>query len=326
MKFGLIGYGFMGAAHLAAMQRIHGVEVKAVSSRRRPSADSPRRGNLDLAAGTLPETVSWSPDWHALVADPEIQAVDICLPTNMHFEVIMAALSVGKHVLCEKPMALTFSECEQLMDAAEKSDRIFMVGQVLRFMYPYRYAARFISETGSQAVTRCILRRSTGYPQWGGWLSQEKLSGGAILDLLSHDVDQALHFFGQPKSVSTASMGPVDTLKGILHYESGLNVTIEGGWLAPNAAFSASFEINTPDKQLVYRDNRMTETVSGVETVVEIPEQDPYLEEIAYFTECCRNNAPPSECLPLESAQAVKLSLLLKRSREAGGQEQAWQN
>lgn len=325
MKFALLGYGFMGGAHLAALQRIPGIEVKVVSTRTRPSTDAPARGNLDLASGPLPETVAWNPDWRAVIADPEIDAVDICLPTDIHREVVSAALAAGKHVLCEKPMARNIAECDELMVVAGKSEQIFMVGQVLRFMYPYRYAAQFLNEIGRDRVTRCVFRRSAGYPQWGGWLTEEERSGGAILDLLSHDLDQALHLFGQPMSVDAISIGPVDTMRAILRYETGQDVIVEGGWLDPEVAFSAGFEIEAGDTRLVHRDNRLTRSLRGIETVVEIPAHDPYFDEIAYFVDCCRNRTSPVLCLPSESAQAVKLSLLLKTSREADGQELEWQ-
>jgi predicted dehydrogenase len=325
MKFALLGYGFMGGAHLAALQRIPGVEVKAVSTRTRPSADAPARGNMDLASGPLPETVAWNPDWRTVITDPEIDAVDICLPTDMHREVVLAALAAGKHVLCEKPMALNVSECDELMRAAEKSGRTFMIGQVLRFMYPYRYAAQFINEVGRDKVTRCLLRRRTGYPQWGGWLSQQERSGGAILDLLSHDLDQALRLFGPPKSVKAKSIGPVDTMRAVLHYGSGLDIIVEGGWLDPEVTFSADFEFEAEEARLVHQDNLLTRSLRGVEALVEIPAHDPYFEEIAYFVDCCRSQTPPVLCLPSESAQAVQLSLLLKSSREDNGQEMEWQ-
>jgi len=63
MKLAVLGYGFMGSAHLAAIERIDGVTVKSVSSRTRPSADGPVRGNLKLESGPLPEHVAWYPDW-----------------------------------------------------------------------------------------------------------------------------------------------------------------------------------------------------------------------------------------------------------------------
>lgn len=327
MKVALLGYGFMGGAHLAAMQRIEGVEIKAVSSRRRPSADVPPRGNLDLQSGPLPDSVVWHSDWRSVISDPEIDVVDVCLPTDMHREVILAALASGKHVLCEKPMALNIADCDEIMSAAASSGRVFMVGQVLRFMYPYRYALDFLNEVGRDTITRCVLHRSTGYPQWGGWLTQEERSGGAILDLLSHDLDLALNYFGSPRTVSAISIGPVDTMRAILRYESGMEVILEGGWLTPENPFAAGFEIEARSARLTYREDVLMRSNYGEEpSQVKMPAHDPYFDEIAYFIDCCRCNAIPFRCMPEESARAVELSLQLKASRDAGGQEIVWQS
>ena len=322
MRVGLLGYGFMGGAHLAALQRLEGVEVGAVSSRVRPSADGPARGNMDLQSGPLPDTVAWHSDWRSIIADPTIDAVDVCLPTDLHREVVLAALAAGKHVLCEKPMALTTSDCAEMLAAARASGAVFMVGQVLRFMYPYRYASSFIQEAGRKNIVRCALRRSTGYPQWGGWLAQQERSGGAILDLLSHDLDQALRLFGEPQSMTANSLGPVDTMRGILTYEDGLEVVVEGGWFSSDTPFSASFEIETKNELLTFHDNLLRRKKdAGEARLVDIPDHDPYFDEIAYFIDCCRRNASPTLCPPSESAQAVELSLQLIASREANGKE-----
>lgn len=326
MKLALLGYGFMGGAHLAAMQRIEGVQVKSVSSRTRPSTDGPVRGNLDLKSGPLPDDIAWYANWQEIVADPEIDAVDVCLPTDLHREVVCAALAAGKHVLCEKPMALRTEDCDVMLAEAKRCGHVFMVGQVLRFMFPYRYAAGLIADKGRNAVTRCVFQRSTGYPQWGGWLTKEERSGGAILDLLSHDLDQALSLFGPPETLRTVSQGPVDTMQATLRYSAGLEVGVEGGWFASDVPFSASFEIEAADTLLTFRGGMLRRTEKGsAEQIVEIPQEDSYFGEIAYFIDCCRRNAAPERCLPSESAAAVRLSNLLKASRDANGRELTWQ-
>ena len=75
--------------------------------------------------------------WREVVTDPAIDAVDICLPTHLHKPVALAALENGKHVLCEKPMALNTSECDELMAVAANAGKTFMIAQVLRVRYPY---------------------------------------------------------------------------------------------------------------------------------------------------------------------------------------------
>ncbi|MGI4756225.1 MAG: Gfo/Idh/MocA family protein [Janthinobacterium lividum] len=325
MKIALLGYGFMGGAHLAAMQRIHGVEVVAVATRTRPSADAPAKGNLDLKSGPLPDSVRWVPDWRDVIADPAVEAVDVCLPTDLHREVVSAALAAGKHVLCEKPMALNTADCDAMMQAAQRSGRVFMVGQVLRFMQPYAYAARFVQEH-RDAIDKCVLQRSTGYPQWGGWLADEARSGGAILDLLSHDLDQALNLFGTPETVRAESLGEVDTAKCTLRYADGLDVTVQGGWFAPDVTFSASFELQAGTTSLTFREGVLRESLADVERVIEMPEEDAYFDEVAYFIDCCRSGAQPDRCPPSASADAVRISNLIKASREANGRELPWQS
>lgn len=320
MRLALLGYGFMGGAHLAAMQRIEGVEIAAVASRTRPSADGPVRGNLDLKSGPLPDSVHWTPDWREVLADPMIDAVDICLPTDMHREVVLAALHAGKHVLCEKPMALTVKDCNAMVLAAQGSGLTFMVAQVLRFMGPYRHAAEFVS-THRASMAKATLQRSTGFPGWGGWLADTPRSGGAILDLLSHDLDQALHLFGHPESVRAESLGEVDTARCTLRYQDGFQATVEGGWFTPEVEFSASFELRAGDASLTLRDG----VLRMDEQVIDLPEHDAYLDEIAYFVACCRAGTQPDRCPPAASLDAVRISRLLTLSRDEGGREVPWQ-
>jgi predicted dehydrogenase len=322
MRIGLIGFGFMGGVHLSAIDQIEGVSVVAVSSRTRPTAGSPPRGNLPEAKSIeLPPEIKWYSDWHELLENPDVDAVDICLPTNLHKEVALCALAKGKHVLCEKPMALTRSDCEEMLEAASRSDRVFMVGQVLRFMFPYRYAASFITAISPGSVKTCRMQRKTGYPKWSEWLSKEQSSGGAILDLLIHDIDQALEFFGTPKTVSAISLGEVDTMLGTLRYSNGLEVQIEGGWYAPELPFSAGFDIASNNAALSFHEGKLGLDLGGLNQAIDLPESPGYLEQMMYFVECCRKNAAPELCPPADSARAVEVAILLKSSRDQNGKE-----
>ncbi|CAN5505804.1 hypothetical protein BH10ACI4_BH10ACI4_10550 [soil metagenome] len=322
MKIGLIGLGFMGGVHLAAIERTRNATVTAVSTRKRPVADGLPKGNLHhIKTAALPDHVRWEPDWRQLLLDPEIDAVDLCLPTHLHKEVVLSALQAGKHVLCEKPMALTAADCDVMLRAASESDRCFMVAQVLRFMSPYRHAASFVRESSRESLISCTLSRKTGYPNWSEWLSNEERSGGAILDLLSHDIDQALSWFGQPESVSAISQGEIDTMRGTLRYADGFEVKIEGGWLAPEVEFSAGFEIVGKEATLSFEEGKLQMLLPSGAQPVELPENDEYLDEVSYFIECCEKNQAPERCLPVESAQAVRIANLLKASREQNGKD-----
>src|ERR1700692_4636515 len=107
MRVGVLGRGFMGRTHLEALHEIPDVEVAA---------------ERDIAK---------------MIADPTVDAVDICLPTNLHASVALEALRAGKHVLVEKPMALDVETSWQMIARAKKQKRVLMVAQVLRFLPAY---------------------------------------------------------------------------------------------------------------------------------------------------------------------------------------------
>jgi predicted dehydrogenase len=321
MRIGILGFGFMGGVHLAAIEQLKDATFTALSTRIRPIPGAPPKGNLaHVKSGTLPDDFNWYPDWRQLLLDPNVDAVDICLPTKLHKPAILAAFEQGKHVLCEKPMALTPAECDEILEAASKSDRTFMVAHVLRFSFPYNYAAEFVS-SNRDSVTACTFQRKTGYPQWSDWLSHRESSGGAILDLLIHDIDQALRIFGRPGSLSALSDGEIDTMRSTLRYDNGMQVHINGGWYNPEMQFSAGFEITARDATLGLDSGKLSLNEAGGEKIVAIPEQDEYLAQMSYFVDCCKNNKIPELCPPAESAEAVRLATLLRASRDENGKE-----
>ena len=114
----------MGATHLNAYSKVPGVEVKGVCTRNEQALS----GDLSHVGGNLKQAARkydfskmrrWV-NWEEMLLDPEIDAVDICLPTDMHSEVALGALEAGKHVYCEKPMALTLAECDAMRMMAEE--------------------------------------------------------------------------------------------------------------------------------------------------------------------------------------------------------------
>jgi len=322
MRIGLVGLGFMGGVHMSAIESLGNATLTAISSRTRPTAEKLSAGNLPhLKAGSLPSDAAWYCDWRKLVSDPNVDAVDICLPTHLHKEVALSAFENGKHVLCEKPMALTFADCEQMLEAAARSGRIFMVAHVLRFVSSYRYAASFIASTLRGSVTSCTLERKAGYPTWSDWLGREESSGGAILDLLIHDIDQALKLFGLPSAVAAVSDGEIDTMQGTLRYANGLEVRVEGGWYPGERPFSAGFRISGEDAALSLEGGKLHLTVSGREQLVDLPAEAEYTEQMSNFLECCEKNAAPRLCPPGESAQAVRVANLFRASRSENGKE-----
>src|SRR5262245_4698946 len=127
LRVAIVGAGFMGGVHARAYARLPDVEVAAIVSR---GSDRGRALAADLGAAHLTHLAP-------LLDDPTVAIVDVCYPTHLHEPLSVAALAAGKHVLVEKPLALSLAAAERVLAAWRASGRALMVGQVLRFWPEY---------------------------------------------------------------------------------------------------------------------------------------------------------------------------------------------
>lgn len=310
MRIGLLGSGAMGQRHLAAYAALS-PDVNVVT---RASASYVSIPGADREAL-----------FSAMLSDPSLDAIDICLPTSLHPRIAIAALAAGKHVLCEKPMALTQEDCSQMLAAARQSDRVFMVAHVLRFFPAYRLLAEVIRSRRYGQLRRISFTRSSGIPTWAGWLTDSRESGAAVLDLMVHDFDQAIALFGAPAQLTAEPIESDDTVRAILGYRPegdapDFEVEICGGWFRDGRSFSMGFDAEFDSAVLVFAaetltvcpvDGRATPRQAPAERVP-LPATDPYTEQLRYFVACCRSKSEPAECLPEASAQAVSLALAVR--------------
>lgn len=209
-----------------------------------------------------------------------------------------------------------------MIGAAEKSRRILMIGQVLRFWPEYMRLRDFVKSGEYGAVRSATFVRRCGIPEWSRWLPEERRSGGAVLDLLVHDIDQVLLLFGMPDGVAAKSMGGPDAVMGTFLYPDKTEVRVQGGWFDAGIPFSMSFQVRAQRGELELRpDGLVLSDASGRRQQVETTGRDAYESQAAYFVECCEKNQAPERCRPEESAQAVEIALALKASRARGGEQ-----
>lgn len=316
----------MGATHLATLARIPDIQIGAVAARNEAllSGDFSQVGgnlghplpNVDLSS------VSKYHAWTDLIADSKVDAVDICLPSDLHEPVATAALEAGKHVLCEKPMALGVKECDNMLDAMRRASRVLMVGHVLRFWPAYKYLQEFVAAARYGPVRHVTLTRYCGLPSWSRWLPDESRSGGAILDLLVHDLDQILSLFGTPAAVRAKRLGSADAVTATFLYPNGPEVRLQGGWLAAGTPFSMGFQVRSDEAEVQLASGVLTLLdASGRREVISMEGIDPFAAELAYFQQCCARNQHPDLCPPEQSRAAVQLALLVKKSRELSGEQ-----
>ena len=318
----------MGGTHIAAIAKRTDAHLGAVCTQNGKALQGDFRdsgGNLNRP-GVLFDfsAVKKYADWHELVSDSDLDAVDNCLPTDMHALVAIEALKAGKHVLCEKPMALTNDECLRMMEAAEQSGRILMIGQVLRFWPEYMALMEFVKRAEYGAVRQAIFSRRCSLPDWSKWLPDETRSGGALMDLLVHDVDQALRLFGMPAKVAAKRIGSDDAVMATLIYPGGPEVRIQGGWFVAETPFSMSFQVRAERAALeLTPEGLMLSDMAGQRRKFDLDGSDGYEGEVNYFVDCCNEGKQPELCMPNESAAAVKVALAIKESRAKDGEQVA---
>jgi predicted dehydrogenase len=331
MRIAVLGLGFMGTTHVQAMRGLPGVKLAAVysSDERKLEGDlTAIKGNLGGSGEKLDfSTVRKYREIEPLLADDSIDAVDICLPTDLHEWAAVEAMRAGKHVLVEKPMALDAFGADRMLSAARRSKCVLMTAQVLRF-FPEYTVLRDVVHTRQFGQARfAMFRRRCAAPSWGGWLQDAARSGGGVFDLLIHDVDMCLHLFGKPRTVSASGTsdgaGGLDCVSAQLFYGEGLVVEIAGGWYAPGEyPFSMEYSVALDGGSLEYSSMGRPPALyprDAAAQVLPLGAADAYAAEIGYFASCCRDRSQPERCPPAESAQAVKLMLLLLESRRRNG-------
>lgn len=132
-----------------------------------------------------------------------VDAVTICTPNKFHAEISIAALEAGVHVLCEKPMAITTEECEAMVEAAEKNDRLLSIAYHYRYTPEAQLAKKAIvnNEIGDPLVTRVQAMRRRKVPGWGVFTNKDLQGGGSLIDFGCHLLDLALWLLDDPKPV-----------------------------------------------------------------------------------------------------------------------------
>jgi len=331
MRIAVVGLGFMGSTHLKGLKEVKGATLAAVVSadpKRRSGDLSDIQGNLGGPGEKLDfsQVAQYSTPAEAF-ADPNVDAVDLCVPTDLHKPLALAAMLAGKHVLVEKPMALTVTECAEMIEAAEKARVVLMVAQVLRFFPAYTALRRELQSGTLGPVRSALFRRRCAAPAWSKWLKESDKSGGGVFDLLIHDVDMVYHLFGKPAAVTATGYenlnAGLDIVTANFHYADIGSVIVSGGWHHPKAyPFSMEYTVNAEGGTLDYStDNRPPKLyrANGEAEELTLDEVDGYAAEIQYFADCVNQNKKPETCSPVESAMGVALALTMNESRARGG-------
>ena len=324
MKIGILGSGFMGGTHARAYAKIPGVEVVAISSRRLEKAEK-----LAAEVGARATT-----DDREIIEDPTIDAISNTLPTHLHPDSTIAALEAGKHVLLEKPFALTAPECDGMMTSAEAEGRILMVAHVLRFWGEYVALAEYVRSGRLGKPISAIAVRLSQLPAWADWFLDPSRSGGAVLDLSVHDFDALNWVLGTPKTVygrgRESQPGMWNDIHASIDYGDA-NGFVEGSeFMPPGYPFTCGLKVLCEGGvvEFMFRAGGVSVEMGGGSSLIVheagksyplVAEPgDAYENQVAYFVACLREGRPPAHGTPEQARLAVRTANAVRQSFETG--------
>lgn len=211
LRVGIVGIGFMGWIHTLAYRKVKGAKVVAYceQNEKRLAGDwTDIKGNF----GPPGEKMNMKPyacytDFDAMLKDPKIDVVDICLPPGAHAAAAVKALKAGKHVFCEKPIALSAADARKMVKAASDFGNQLLIGHVLPFFAEFAYAYKLVSSGKYGKLLGGHFKRIISDPEWLPNFYDPTKIGGPMLDLHVHDAHFIRLLFGMPTAVlSTGRM------------------------------------------------------------------------------------------------------------------------
>jgi predicted dehydrogenase len=330
---GVIGLGFMGVTHIKAYQKIAGVRISAICDAIRLPKDGVLAGisgNIathDAVRLDMTQVKAYS-DFNELLANPDLELVDICVPTTDHPKLSVAALKAGKHVVCEKPLARTSALAREIVAAAESASTYFIPAMCMRFWPGWAWLKDAVADNRYGRALAARFRRVSSPPGWSrNVYFKGSESGGALLDLHIHDTDFVQFLFGRPKRVSSTGVtrfsGAIDHVVTQYQVDGGASVSAEGSWIMPdgygfNMAYTVIFEMATADYDLARGAEALKVFEEGNPPRVVATEGDGYVGELSYLVNCIRNLHPPSVVSARDGLSAVAICEAEERSVASG--------
>lgn len=309
MKVAVLGTGF-GAYHVELYQQMEAVEHVTVFGR------NPEK--LQRFANT--PRVSTTTRMEEIFANPEIDLIDVCLPSALHREYVIKALEAGKHVFCETPLSLTAEDAHQMLAVRTRADQQVFVNLFLRFEFPYTYLQDLKQRTVYGELKSFRIQRKTP-PIWGD-LGADNI----IPQLMIHDIDYTTWLWGKPRAVkaccSRRSPGQC-AVTGVLEYETGFAEVIGSSMMPLSYPFAVAYEAVFEQAVVKYYEDGYKDRVEnrlevfteqGVEQI-NIPQGNCYEAAIRYVLDCIQNQ-PAGQPVNGIAAAVGSLDLALEMQSE----------
>ncbi len=331
VRVGIIGAGFMGSMHGTVYSQLPDVKIVGIAD---------IRGDKAKSLATKFKTIAYfDPD--QLIKKEDVTLIDVCLPTFLHKEYVIKAAEAGKDVICEKPIALTVEDADEMIKVCEKNRVRFAVAQVIRFWSEYKYLKDIYDSGKYGNLITITMRRVSPIPTWGwqDWLLDQEKSGGALIDLHIHDTDFLLYLVKErPKKIYSkiAKRNGLDAhVFTIFTFKNGMIAEVEGCFdFPPNFPFEMSFTAKFEKATIDFNSNKSPSLVcyelsgkidkpifqkikaNGVEGNIE--DLGGYFFELRYFIDHIIHNKPFQIVTPQDARNSLEIVLKEKESALKG--------
>ena len=331
VKVAVVGLGFMGVTHIKTYLKLKAAKIVAVCD----SVRVPVNGVLPGVSGNitgsdaidLGRKLKVYRDLKELLADAEVELVDLCVPTPLHPAQAIAALKAGKHVICEKPLALNSADGRKMVQAARAAKGFFMPAMCMRFWPGWSLLKDIVKKKPYGAVQVASFRRLSPTPGWSkATYATGNLTGGALFDLHTHDTDFVQFLFGRPQSVYSTGVtrggNSIDHVVTQYNYPRGPVVQAEGTWLL-HGSFNMSYTVMCERATLDYDMARGAEalriTEQGKKTrVIKCEATDGYTGELRCMLEAILTGKAPKVVTAEDGLSAVQICEAETKSVKTG--------
>lgn len=238
LKIGVVGTGGMGTVHLSNYAHISDCKVVALCDSSPAAAEQAEKLGLPLYS-----------DLKEMLREQELDVVDVCTPTFLHKEHVTTALEAGKHVFCEKPLALTLADATAMIDLAEQKGLGLFVGQVLQYSMEVAVLRNLVQSGEYGKVLDASFLRLSACPRWvkNGWLFDKARSGHLPFDLHIHDLDLMVSLLGPPDDFEFTSCGRAGQSfrehYRFLYTYPDKSVMAEAAWYNADIPFTATWRV-----------------------------------------------------------------------------------
>jgi predicted dehydrogenase len=327
LNIGVIGAGRIAEIHARSIQVIERVCVSGVADVDSNRAESYARTHHARAYASI----------DALLEDKSIDAVIICSPTFAHAEQAIRAAQAGKHILCEKPLAVTLEEADRIIAAADRAGVMLMVGHVLRLMPEYRIAYELLTGGELGHVRTMYAARMSGLTAgaWQGWLLDNRYSLG-VFDAQIHDLDFFTWVLGKGQTITSrgwhAPAGAFEHVTSVLTFDEECWAVTESSFAVPptypftmylraigeRGVLEFQFKGESYAKAAVRR-LTLYPAQGGVRDLTPA-EEDPYLIQMRHFVSGVRGAESQDHGKAADARAVLGLALSAKRSLDQGGE------